>query len=135
MVDFNFFEMYAEKEPEIYAYKCPECGKLYYPAPMICDECNTRRDPSNVIYSEWEKIPIKGKCKLLTWTRVYALPDSYEVPFLLFGIVEFENGLRASGQLQVEKPEIGMILESTVGVVKVQNGKEINGLIFKEVAS
>jgi uncharacterized OB-fold protein len=33
MIDFN---MYKPKKNEVYAYKCPECGTLDYPAPMIC---------------------------------------------------------------------------------------------------
>ena len=32
MIDFS---MYDVKTPEIMAVKCPECGKLDYPEPMI----------------------------------------------------------------------------------------------------
>ncbi len=71
-----------------------------------------------------------GKCKLLTWTRVYALPEGFDVKYLLFGRVEFENGLRASGRLLVENPETGMELEAKVGIVKEVVGEDIFGFMF-----
>lgn len=132
MFDFDVFEMYQEQKPEVYAYQCPDCGKIYYPAPMICNKCNTRRDPSEVYFSAWEKVPLEGKCKLLAWTRVYALPEGYEIPYLLFGIIEFENGIRASGRLEVENPETGMELIATTDVVKEIGDEKIYGLIFRQ---
>ncbi len=127
MIDFS---MYGQKEPEVYAYKCPDCGTLYYPAPMICKKCGARRDPSGVIFSSWEQVPLGGKCKLLAWTRVYALPEGFDVKYLLFGIVEFENGLRASGRLLVDNPHTGMELEAKIGVVKEKVGEDIYGFMF-----
>ncbi|MCD6121128.1 MAG: DNA-binding protein [Spirochaetales bacterium] len=126
------FSVYQQEEPQVYAYKCPNCGKLYYPAPMICNKCSTRRDPSGVIFSSWEKVPLKGKCRLLGWTRVYALPEGFDVKYLLFGIVEFENGLRASGRLMVDNPKTGMELTAKVGVVKEKIGEDIYGFMFYE---
>ena len=26
----------------VYAYRCPKCGTLYHPAPMVCRKCRTR---------------------------------------------------------------------------------------------
>jgi len=85
MIDFSVYDV---KKPEIHAVRCPKCGKLDYPAPMICKGCGTRRDPSGLKAPDWEKVPLEGRCKLLTWTKVYALPEGYEKPFLMFGIVE-----------------------------------------------
>jgi len=127
MIDFN---MYKPKKNEVYAYKCPECGTLDYPAPMICRKCGARRDPSGVYFSSWEKIPLKGKCKLLTWSRVYALPEGFLEKYLIFGIVEFENGLRASGRLLVDKPQIGMDLVAKVGLVREKVDEDVLGFMF-----
>lgn len=127
MIDFS---VYGQKEPEVYAYKCPECGILDYPAPMICKKCSARRDPSGVIFSAWEQVPLEGKCELLGWTRVWALPEGFDIKYLLFGIVEFENGLRASGRLLVDDPETGMELMAKVGVVKEKVGEDIYGFMF-----
>ncbi|RKX76685.1 MAG: DNA-binding protein [Spirochaetes bacterium] len=127
MIDFSIYE---QKEPKVYARKCPECGTLFHPAPMICKKCSTRRDPSGYYFSPWEEVSIEGKCKLLSWTRVYALPEGYDIKYLLFGIVELENGLRASGRLLTDNPEIGMELIARAGVVREEKGEEIYGLVF-----
>jgi len=127
MIDFS---MYGKKKPEVFAYKCPSCGKMYYPAPMVCDECSERRDPAGVEYKSWEKVSLGGPCTLLAWTKLYALPEGFEKKYLLFGVVEFENGLRASGRLLVEEPETNMKLDASVDILKEDVGQEIYGLQF-----
>ena len=131
MVDFS---MYDEAQPEVFASKCPSCGALYYPVPMVCSKCNTRRDPAGVLYAKWEEVPLEGECRLLTWTRVWNLPEGFDVKYLLFGIVEFPNGLRASGRLLVEEPATGMKLAAKAGVVKEKGDKEWYGLMFERAS-
>jgi len=127
MIDFS---MYDVKEPKIKAYKCQTCGAEYYPAPMICGKCNTRRDP--VTGREWETFDLEGPCKLLTWTRLWNLPEGYTKKFMLFGIVQFENGLRASGQLNVENPTTGMKLTATVIESDERPGNPVEVFLFVE---
>ncbi|KPJ81350.1 MAG: hypothetical protein AMS17_19615 [Spirochaetes bacterium DG_61] len=128
MIDFS---IYKTEKPEVYAHKCPECGTLHYPVPMICRHCSTRRDPSGVFYSSWEKVPLSGlKGKLLTWTRVYALPTGFTQRYLLFGIVELENGIRASGRLLMDKPKTGMQVVAKVGLVREKVGQDVYGFMF-----
>lgn len=69
---------------------------------------------------------------LLTWTRAWNLPEGYTNKFLLFGIVQFENGLRASGQLEVEEPKTGMKLTATVKESDERPGNPVNVFVFKE---
>jgi len=128
MIDFY---AYKPKEAKVFAFKCPECGTLHYPATMICKKCSTRRDPSGVLFSSWEKVPMGGKCKLLTWTRVYNLPAGFTDRYLLFGIVEFENGLCASGRLLVENPKTGMELNANAGLVREGIDEDIYGFMFE----
>jgi len=126
MIDFS---MYDVKEPTIEAWKCDSCGEIFYPAPMICSKCNVRRDP--VTNKGWSTLKMEGPCTLLTWTRVWNLPEGYNKKFLQFGIVEFENGLRASGRVEVEKPETGMKLTSTVEESDERPGEPVNVFVFK----
>ncbi len=128
MIDFS---AYGAKTQVVNGVKCPSCGKLFYPAPMICSGCGERRDPSGVVFPDWEKINMSGECKLLAWTRVYALPEGFEMQYLLFGIVEFSNGLRASGRLNVDQPETGMRLNATVKEMDNSKGKEYDGFVFE----
>jgi len=127
-----------EIDKNVYAYQCPECGKLHYPAVMRCKKCGYRRYPEEEIerywkreeYKPWKKIPLDGSCKLLSYTRLWALPVGFDQRNLSFGLVEFENGLRASGQLLVDKPKIGMRLNAEVGKIKEFAGKIYYGLQF-----
>ncbi|MCG8572713.1 MAG: zinc ribbon domain-containing protein [Spirochaetes bacterium] len=129
MIDFS---VYGKKTPEVFAVKCPNCGKVDYPAPMLCKKCGERRDPSGSIFKDWEKVSLGGPCKLLAWTRVYALPEGFDVKYLLFGIVEFENGLRASGRLLVDQPETNMKLNARADVIRDVKGVEIYGFMFEK---
>jgi len=110
---------------QMYCYKCTKCGKLHHPHYVVCQnpDCDGR---------EFEKLPLEGKCKLLTWTRVYNLPEGYMKPWLNFGIVQFENGVKASGQIVFDDIENGMELVSTVGVVKEGIGSDHYGFIFRK---
>ncbi|MBN2657596.1 MAG: DNA-binding protein [Spirochaetales bacterium] len=130
MIDFS---AYGVKTPEVKAVKCPSCGKLHYPAPMICNKCGERRDPSGVIFKHWETVSLSGECTLLAWTRVYALPDGLDMQYLLFGIVEFPNGLRASGRLEVDQPVTGMKVNARAETMDNSKGKEFDGLIFGDL--
>ncbi|MHC6180061.1 Zn-ribbon domain-containing OB-fold protein [Clostridium sp. JNZ X4-2] len=108
---------------KMYAYKCTSCGKLHHPKHYVCKKCGSRT---------FEKIPLEGDVKLLTYTKVYNLPEGYMKPYLYFGVAEFKNGLKVTGQLEVENPVIGMKLISTVGVVKESVNRNCCGFIFKE---
>ena len=126
MIDFSMYEV---KAPKILAYTCDGCGARYYPAPMICAKCGVRRDP--VTGKGWSTFEMEGACKLLAWTRVWNLPEGYTKKFLQFGIVEFENGLRASGRVEVEDPKTGMSLTATVAESDERPGKPVNIFVFK----
>jgi hypothetical protein len=91
---------------------------------MICAKCSSRRDP--VTGKHWETFPLEGAVKLLSWTRVWNLPDGYNVKFLLFGIVEFENGLRASGRIGVAEPTIGMTPGQTGQHLRLRIAREVS---------
>ena len=111
-------------ENEMYAYKCTNCGNLHHPKHYICKKCQGRT---------FEEVPLTGEVTLVTYTKVYNLPEGYMKPYIGFGIVKFENGLIVSGQMEVDEPVIGMKLKTTVGVVKEGIGKDFYGFIFKEI--
>jgi uncharacterized OB-fold protein len=65
MIDFS---VYGEQTPHIHGFRCLKCGAIFYPAPMICGKCDSKRDP--VTGKGWEEFDLEGPCTLLTWTRV-----------------------------------------------------------------
>ncbi len=129
MIDFSVYET---KQLEIYAYRCPECRAEYYPAPMLCAKCHCRRDPSGIVHKDWDPFPLEGACTLLTWTRVWALPEGYDRPCEMFGIVEFPNGLRAAGRLEAASPVMGMALVARVEESTERPGPPAKVFVFSE---
>lgn len=105
------------------AYKCSKCGKLHHPAYFVCRDCGDRK---------FEEVPLEGQATLLTFTRVFNLPEGYMKPWLNFGIVEFPNGLKVSGQIASDDLTLGMTLKASVGVVKEGIGQDYYGFIFEK---
>ena len=110
---------------KMYAYMCTQCGALHHPKHYVCRKCGER---------SFEELPLEGEVTLVTYTKVYNLPEGYMKPYLAFGIVKFENGLTASGQIDAEELTIGMKLKTQVGVIKEGVGKDYYGFIFQPTA-
>ncbi|MGQ9721094.1 MAG: Zn-ribbon domain-containing OB-fold protein [Candidatus Jordarchaeum sp.] len=114
---------------ELRRIKCKRCGKIQYPGRARCIKCKS---------SEFEDIypePLDSGT-ITTFTKLYALPETLKgEPPYVFGIVEFNNGVRALGHiLENEKVEIGMKVKPTYGQVSVDpEGKPNFGIIFKPV--
>lgn len=126
MIDFS---IYGEQTPHISGYRCLKCGAIYYPAPMVCRQCDAPRDPSTGRH--WEPFDLEGPCTLLTWTRVWNLPEGFNVKFLMFGMVEFPNGLRASGRLESDgDPVIGSKLDARVIEADERPGPAVKVFVF-----
>ena len=77
------------------AAKCVNCGKLSYPTHFYCPACRG---------TKFEPVPVEGEGKLITWTRVYALPLDYAVLYTTLGIVELDMGVRATGRPRAPPP-------------------------------
>ena len=110
---------------EIYAYRCRKCGHLHYPFRMVCKECRQND------FFEFDIEPLPRQGKLLTFTKVYNLPAEFEVPALGLGIVELENGLRITGQLEIDDPAVGMAVRGDVRVVRKSAYDRYYGMVFE----
>jgi uncharacterized OB-fold protein len=106
------------------AAKCRKCGKLSYPTHFYCPACHGTR---------FEPVPVEGEGRLLTWTRVYALPLDYAQLYVTLGIVELDMGVRATGRLEIAEPRTGARVRTHIGKVREINGKDITGLVFTAV--
>lgn len=101
---------------EIRAFQCKACGRIHYPFHDRCLNCRGR---------EFESIEAEGNARLLTFTQLFALPWGFEQQFLFLGVVEFENGVKAMGQIKAEQPDelkIGAWMKATWEPVRVQYG-------------
>src|SRR5512141_3157971 len=111
-----------KKGIQIVAYKCKKCGKLHYPFHDRCLACRGR---------EFEAVAPQGMAKLLTFTRIYNLPWGFDQRYLTIGVVEFENGVRAMGQIKADEAanlELGMVMKPDWGPIRVQYGENVYGL-------
>lgn len=114
-----------KKEIEIVAYKCKKCGKLHYPFHDRCLSCKNR---------DFDQVKPVGKAKVLTFTRIYNLPWGFDQRYLTIGVVEFENGIRAMGQINVDEKfnlKNGMLMNPTWGPVREQYGEHVYGLVLE----
>ncbi|MCP5107080.1 MAG: DNA-binding protein [bacterium] len=111
-------------EKNIYAYKCKKCGHLHYPYRTICKKCGDNA------HNEFDIFPLAKKGTLLTFTHLYTLPADYETVKLTLGIVQLDDGLRITGQLNVSEPKIGMKLLGVVETVRRDDYNNYLGMVF-----
>ena len=113
-----------QKEIAITAYRCKKCGKLHYPFHDRCLACKSR---------EFDKVAPEGNARLLTFTRIYNLPWGFDQRYLTIGVVEFENGIRAMGQIKVDESvdlQLGAWMLPSWEPVRVQYGENVYGLVL-----
>jgi uncharacterized OB-fold protein len=104
-------------------YICKACGAKTYPRHARCPVCGKM---------EFTTAPLEGTARLLSFTRVHMLSLAYMERYITLGIVEFKNGFRALGRLQVAEPRIGMKLKAGVGPVRSEDLETVDGLWFRE---
>jgi uncharacterized OB-fold protein len=114
-----------KRELQIVAYKCKKCGKLHYPFHDRCIACKHR---------QFDEVKPVGAPRLLTFTRIYNLPWGFDERYLTIGVVEFENGVRAMGRIDVDESvelKNGMLLTPSWDPVRVQYGENVYGLMLR----
>ena len=90
--------------------RCKNCRRLYFPPRADCLDC--RR-------SEVEWVPLDGKARLVTFTRVFFGPPAFEqsIPYTL-GLAELDNGLRVFAPISHDldlselRPDLGLVLKA-----------------------
>jgi uncharacterized OB-fold protein len=116
-----------KKQIAITAFKCKNCGRVHYPYHDRCLACKHR---------EFEAIKPEGDATLLTYTAVFNLPWGFDQRFLILGIAEFDNHVRAMGQIKadsVEQLRVGMKVNASWEPVREQYGEDVYGLKFEPV--
>ncbi len=112
---------------KIVAYKCKKCGRIHYPKHERCLTCKHR---------EFEPLHPEGNVTLLTYTQIFNLPWGFDERFLYIGVGQFENGVKAMGQ--IDAPDgaplhTGMTLQAEWQPVRYVFGEPVYGLKFKPV--
>jgi uncharacterized OB-fold protein len=112
-------------EVKLYAYKCDTCGELHHPKHFVCRKCGD---------TSFSEVPLEGEGTVLTWTKVYNLPEGYMKAYLCFAIVKLDDtGLVVSGQIADDNPRIGERVKTDVGMIKEGVGSDYYGFIFQPI--
>lgn len=115
------------KEIAIQAYQCKKCGKVHYPFHDRCMQCKNR---------DFEIITPQGKARLLTYTQIFNLPWGFDQRFLVIGVAEFENGVKAMGQINAEsldKLKIGMPVKANWEPIRLKYGENVFGIKYTPI--
>lgn len=109
----------------ITAYKCKNCGRVHYPFHDRCLDCKTR---------DFEPIKPEGDPQLLAYTQIFNLPWGFDVRYLVIGVVQFANKVKAMGQIHVESVDAlktGMKLKASWEPIRVVDEEKIYGLVLR----
>lgn len=113
-------------EIKITAYRCKKCGRVHFPFHNRCIDCLT---------TEFEEVHPEGTAKLLAFTEIYNLPWGFDVRTLKIGVVEFENKVKAMGQIHADdftSLKTGMKLKAFWEPVRKHAGEDVYGLVLKK---
>ena len=114
-------------ELQITAYKCTKCGRVHYPKHERCLSCKHR---------EFEAVKPEGDAKLIAYTQIFNLPWGFDERFLIIGVGQFENGVKAMGQVtaaSLDGIETGMTLKASWEPVRYSYGEPVFGLKFAPI--
>ena len=97
---------------------------MHYPYRTICKKCGRNE------HNEFDIVPLAKRGKLVTFTHLYTLPADYETVKLSLGVVELDDGMKITGQLKMEEPEIGMKVKGKVEIVRSDEYDKHLGMVF-----
>lgn len=106
---------------------CNNCGLLQYKTHFRCLKCKS---------NDFKLIEASGPGKLLTYTVLKAPPAEFQdKKSYTLGIVEFSNGIKALGQINIQKDlKIGMQLKPVFKqICENLDGHEVYSYVFETV--
>jgi hypothetical protein len=111
-------------ENKLMGFKCKKCSAIAYPKRFMCSSCKGR---------DFEEYPLNGEGRIVTFTKLWAIPEGIEQLPLTLAIVEFGK-VRVTGQVLDDEIKIGDKVRPVWGHVRKIRGKEIQGFRFKRVS-
>jgi uncharacterized OB-fold protein len=117
--------MVMTKEETLEWKECNKCGLLQYKSHLRCLRC---KNPT------FTPIEAKGNCNLITYTVLKAPPAEFrDLDSYALGVVEFENGVKALGQItSQDNLYVGMNLHPVFKkICNNLDGKEVYTYVFE----
>lgn len=108
------------------AYKCKKCRRITCPKRVRCLKCKS---------AEFEEIPFSEYGQVLTFTQAYQLPWGIDEPYLMLGVVKFDNGIKTMGRISSPDISTGAKVKASWEKIRVIDGEDIYGWCFTPVNS
>ncbi len=97
---------YRRAMPQRYRYeasKCNDCGKIFFPPRLVCDQCKSRK---------FENITLQREGEVKTFTVIHIPPAPFvdEAPYAI-AVVELKDGVNILSQVsdcEFDEIKIGM---------------------------
>lgn len=106
-------------------FKCKTCGAIVYPKRFICPSCKAK---------DFDEYPLGEEGRVVTFTRLWAIPEGIEQLPLTLAIVEFDGKIRVTGQILSEEIKTGDRVRPVWGHIRKIRGKEIQGFRFEKTS-
>ena len=111
-------------ENRLIGFKCKKCGAMTYPKRLICPSCKGK---------DFNEVSLSDEGKIVTFTKLWAIPDGIEQLPLTLAIAEFNDKVRVTGQVLSEEIKTGDRVRPTWGHIRKIRGKDIEGFRFERV--
>lgn len=111
-------------ENRLHGFKCKKCGTIVYPKRFLCSSCKGR---------DFEEHPLGGEGRVVTFTKLWAIPEGIEKLPLTLAIIEFDDNVRVTGQVLNEEIKTGDKVRPAWGHIRKIRGKEIQGFRFEQL--
>jgi uncharacterized OB-fold protein len=112
-------------ESNLIAFKCKNCDTITYPKRLVCPSCKGK---------EFEEYPLPDEGKIMTFTRLWAIPEGVERLPLTLAIVDFDGKVRITGQVLSEDIKTGDRVRPVWGHIRKIRGREIQGFRFERTS-
>lgn len=109
-------------EKKLQGHKCNSCGMKMFPKRSVCPQCRRK---------EFSEFNIEGPGTVITFTKLYAVPKGVDEMPLILGIIEFNEGIKITGQLIDKEVRIGDKVKPVWGKLRTSRGKDVYGFKFE----
>ena len=109
-------------ENKFVAAKCAKCGSISYYKRLVCLNCKGR---------DFTQEEIVGGGTVLTFTHLYAVPEGIERTPLTLAMVEFNNRIKVTGQIEDQNVKVGDTVRPVWGLLRKKGESEVYGFKFK----
>jgi uncharacterized OB-fold protein len=112
-------------ENRFVGFKCKKCGMIVHPKRFLCPSCKG---------GDFDEYLLCDEGKIVTYTKLWAIPEGIEQLPLTLAIAEFDGRVRITGQVLSEEIKTGDKVRPVWGYVRKIRGKEIQGFRFQRTS-